>query len=410
MKIAFFMRTFPALSETFILNQITGMLDREHEVDIYAARKGNTDKIHSKVTDYYLLKRVCYLSNYKIPPNKFIRVIKAAGFTLKGFIKDPKAILNALNIFKYGRRALSLEVLYKSFPFLGKCPYDIIHCHFGPIGEKVASLKELGIIQGRFVTTFHGQDIRLGIERGGHIYNKLFESSDCLLAISDYNYENLINFGAKPQKIVFHPIGIDINRFSFQRQTIPSKRLKTFTILTIARLVEEKGLQYGIRAINKLLEKNPRLDLEYRIIGDGQLEEQLKNLVKELNLSENVSFLGSLSQEKVIKELEKAHIFLLPSVSEALPTVILEAQAIGLPIVATNVGSVSEAMIDGKTGFLVPARDVDSLTEKLEFLIEHPVFWPEMGRGGREYVEKNYDIGKLNVKLEKIYKELIGQN
>lgn len=410
MKIAFIVRTFPALSETFILNQITGMLDRDHEVDIYSLRKGYTEKLHPKVRNYGLLERVCYLSNYRIPSNKFMRVIKASTLSLRGFVKDPKAILKALNIVKYGKRAFSLEILYKTFPFLGKGPYDIIHCHFGPVGMRVASLKELGIVQGKIITTFHGQDIRLGIKKGGEIYNTLFKTGDCFMAISEYSFENLVRLGANPQKIIFHPVGIDVNKFTFQRQSIPVRNQNTIIILTVARLAQEKGLQYGIRAIDKLLKEYTKLHLEYRIVGCGQLEKKLKKQVEELDLVGVVSFLGELEQEEVIREMQKAHIFLLPSVAEALPTVLMEAQAIGLPIVATNVGGVSEAIIGEKSGFLVPERDADALTEKLKYLIEHPEIWQEMGHAGREYVEENYDIHKLNERLEKTYKELTGKN
>lgn len=409
MRIAFIVGTFPALSETFVLNQITGLLDRDHEIDIYANRRGETSKMHPEIKDYNLLERTYYLSDSKVPRNKFVRIIKAIGISLMGFSKNPKIIIRALNFFRYGKEAFSLTLIYKISPFLGKGTYDIIHCHYGLNGNIGARLKRLGF-QGKLVTMFHGCDIRLGIERGGNIYHQLFESGDRFLAISDYNYENLIRFGANPQKIIFHPVGIDVNKFPFQWQATPIKRLNSIIILTVARLVKEKGLQYGIRAISKLLKEHPKLHVKYRIIGSGQLEKKLKKQVDELDLVEIVSFLGSLGQEKVIREMQKANIFLLPSVAEALPMVLMEAQAIGLPIVSTNVGSVSEAVIDKKSGFLVPKRDVDSLTEKLEYLIAHPEIWPEMGRAGRKYVEKHYDIDKLNDRLEEIFEELIGKS
>jgi len=408
MKIAFIVRTFPALSETFILNQITGLLDRGHEVDIYATRKGEFFKMHPEVKNYNLLERICYLSDFKVPQNKFVRIIKAIGISLMGFGKNPNVTMRALNFFKYGKRALSLEFIYKISPFLGKGPYDIIHCHYGLNGNIGACLKQLGF-QGKLVTMFHGCDIRLGIEKGGVIYHPLFESGDCLLAISDYNYENLIRFGANPQKIIFHPVGINCNKFPFREQSASVKCINTIIILTVARLVKEKGLQYGIRAIGELLKELPNLHLEYRIVGGGRLEEQLRKMIEELNLGQIVRLLGELEQNRVIEEMQQAHIFLLPSIVEALPTVLMEAQAVGLPIVATNVGSVAQAIIDGKTGFLVPERDVGALTNKLEYLIEHPEIWPEMGRAGRKHVEENYDIDKLNDRLEKIYKELIGE-
>ena len=408
MKIAFIIRTFPALSETFVLNQITGLLDRGHTVDIYAIRKGDTSKMHPEINDYKLLERTYYLSDYKTPRNKLVRIIKAIGISLMGFSKNPKITKRALNFFRYGKEALSLKLIYKISPFLGKGPYDIIHCHYGLNGNIGASMKQLGF-KGKLVTMFHGFDIRLGIKKGGTIYHQLFKTGDCFMAISDYNFENLIRLGANPQKIIFHPVGIDVNKFTFQRQPIPIKSLNTIIILTVARLVQEKGLQYGIRAISELLKEHPKLHVEYRIVGCGQLEKKLRKQVEELDLVGIVSFLGELEQEKVIREMQKANIFLLPSVDEALPTVLMEAQAIGLPIVSTNVGSVSEAMIDKKSGFLVPERDVDSLTEKLEYLIAHPELWLEMGRAGRKHVEEHYDIDKLNDRLERIYKELIGE-
>ena len=144
-----------------------------------------------------------------------------------------------------------------------------------------------------------------------------------------------------------------------------------------------KNNSLRICSIDKLLKEQPILHLEYRIVGCGQLEKKLRKQVEELDLVGVVSFLGELEQEEVIREMQKAHIFLLPSVAEALPTVLMEAQAIGLPIIATNVGGVSEAMIDGKSGFLVPERDVDALTEKLKYLIEHPEIWQGMGCAGR---------------------------
>ena len=74
---------------------------------------------------------------------------------------------------------------------------------------------------------------------------------------------------------------------------------------------------------------------------------------------------------------------------------------------ATSVGGTSQAIIDGKSGFLVPERDVDALAERLEYLVKHPELWPEMGRAGRRFVEEHYDIKKLNRRLVEIYKGMI---
>ena len=405
MKIAFIVNTFPSLSQTFVLNQITGLLDMGYDVEIFAHMKQNEKKVHANVERYRLMERVHY---FDIPSNRIKRLLKAINLIITNFYKSPIKILKSLTILNFRRRIWSLRGLYVLIPFLDK-KFDIIHCHFGPNGTLGTYLKQLGI-PGKIVTMFHGYDIRLGLEKGGHIYNDLFKLGDCFLIISKWTKNHLIKFGANPQKFICHPIGIDVDKFSSRWQSNVVERPNTVIILTVARLINAKGLQYGIHSINKLLKKNSELYVEYDIIGEGPLEEQLRKLVKTLGLVESVRFLGPMEQEEVIKYYQRAHIFLLPSIAEAIPTVLMEAQAVGLPIIATSVGSISQVMIDGKSGFLVPERNVDVLVEKLDYLINHPEIWAEMGRAGRKYVEENYDIKKLNRRLVKIYNALLTDN
>jgi len=406
MRVAFIINPFPNLSETFVLNQITGLLDQGHEVDIFANSNPNQEKVHPDVEAYALMERTHY---FNMPANKVKRVLKALGLLIANFHKAPVRLLKSLNVFKYGRDALSLRLLYALVAFLGReQDYDIIHCHFGPNGNLGARLKQLGV-QGKLVTTFHGYDTRLGIEKGGHIYQNLFENGDCFIAVSDYNYKNLINFGLDRKKIIYHPVGIDPDKFIYEWQSEPAKDTKPIKVLTIARLVEEKGLQYGIQAIRKLLGQNPELTLEYNIIGDGPLKGSLEGLIQELMLGKFVHLLGPQAQKQVVQALQQSHIFLLPSVAESFGVVLLEAQAVGLPVVATSVGSTYGAIIDGKSGFLVPERHVDALTEKLQYLIKHPELWPEMGRAGRRFVQEHYGIKKLNRRLVEIYEALLAR-
>lgn len=402
MKIAFIVGGFPALSQTFVLNQITGLLNLGHDVEIFAQYNPLDEKVQPDVRKYHLKERTHF---YGIPRNKIKRILKAIYLIITNFYKGPIKILKSLNIIKYGKKSLSLELLYILIPFLSK-KFDIIQCHFGTNGNIGVYLKQMGL-KAKLITMFHGCDIRAGIKKGKNIYSHLFKYGDCFLAISDYNYKNLIRFGASPQKIIFHPVGIDVKKFSCVWRSTIVEPPETIIILTVARLVEEKGLQYGIQAINKLLKKNPKLHLEYHIIGGGKLEGQLRKQAEDLNLDEVVRFHGPMEQEGVITSMQKAHIFLLPSITEALPVVLMEAQAVGIPVIATNVGSVSQIVIDGKSGFLVPERDTDALVKRLNYLIEHPELWTDMGRCGRKYVEEKYDIKKLNQKLVEIYQNLI---
>ena len=256
------------------------------------------------------------------------------------------------------------------------------------------------------ITTFHGYDIRLGLEEGTGIYKRLFRAGDLFLSICDYNYRQLMSFGLDKKKIVIHPVGINLNIFPFKRLSEGFTAGKRIKVLTVARLVRVKALDNGIKAIHKLLQENPALDLEYNIVGDGYLTEELNSLIHALDLDKIVHLLGPKNQNEVMEVMGESHIFILPSDSEALPVVLMEAQAIGLPVIATDVG-VKEVIVNEESGFCVPAKDVDALAGKLKVLITHPEIWTEMGKRGRKHIEDNFDINKLNDRLVNLFMKIL---
>jgi len=403
-RIAFLVRKFPALSETFILNQITGLLDRGHEVEIFAEADPKELKVHQDVTKYRLLERTHYL-----PANFWIRLLKALYLIACNFYKHPLGILRTLNIFKYRHHAGSLRLLY-TFVALQNKKFDIIHCHYGPVGNLGAHLKQLGC-PGKLVTTFHGFDISIYVTRKGpHVYDNLFAACDLCLPISQFWREKLIQLGCDAQKIRVHHMGIDLEKFHYAaRQAKPRELLK---ILSVGRLTEKKGHQYAARAVAKVAAKYD--NILWVIAGDGPLRSDIETLVSQLGIANFVNFLGAIEQNEVRNLYQQAHIFLLPSITasdgdmEGIPVVLMEAEAVGLPVVTTTHSGIPELVVHGKSGLLAAEKDVDSLAEKLQYLIEHPELWAEMGRAGREHVEKHYDIKKLNDKLVRIYQNLLG--
>ena len=409
MRIAFIVGQFPVVSETFILNQITGLLDRGHEVDIYADYPGNFSKNHQDIDKYKLLERTYYAS--RMPGNRFFRMLKSLGLLFANFYKDPVILLRSLNVFKYRNKYGSLTLLFAVVPFLKKRPsYDIIHCHFGSNGVKGRFLREIGAIQGKLIVTFHGIDITRDLqEEGERIYDCLFEEGDLFLPISSRWKQRLIELGCNEKDIVVHRMGINCRQFSFTLRELQAN--SPVRIVTIARLVEKKGVEYGIRAVAKLV--RAKLSIEYHVIGDGPLREDLRQLIQELDANDTVKLLGWKQQQEVVEILNNAHIMLAPSVTsqdgdqEGIPVSLMEAMARGLPIVSTQHSGIPELIENGVSGFLVPEQDVDALAEKLGYLIEHPEVWPEMGRAGRVYVEKHYDINKLNNQLVEIYQKLL---
>lgn len=411
MRIAFLVGEFPTLSETFVLNQITGLLDLGHEVDIFASGKRNEPKVHPDVKKYNLLPRTYYR---EMPVNKLWRLIKSIGLLVINLPKNRVVILKSLNVLKYGKDALSLRMFYSLLPFLDKSPYDIIHCHFGPNGIVGASLKALGV-KGRLVVTFHAYDLTATLaHKGRDVYLGLFQTADLLMPISNHWKKKLIELGCPPEKIAVHRMGVDTEQFRF---TPPDHRnVAPIKLLTVSRLVEKKGLEYGIRAVAMVSQRHPEWSIQYDIVGEGPLRRRLETTVEELGIYIKVNFVGPKTHEEVRELMMQAHVFLLPSVTaengdrEGIPVVLMEAMAIGLPVLSTLHGGIPELVLDGQSGFLVPERDVHTLAERLEYLIEHPDIWPEMGRAGRRFVEEHHDIRKLNRRLVEIYETLLARH
>jgi colanic acid/amylovoran biosynthesis glycosyltransferase len=401
MRIAFLVGRFPSLSETFILNQITGLIDRGHDVDIIASIPESVDTVHSDVITYDLGRRTHYLSYY--PRTRLLRLLKGLVVCTPKCLKAPSRFFQSINIAKYGSQASSLRLLYALASF-APTPriYDVIHCHFGSRGLLGMFLKDTGILNGKLVTTFHGADVSSGVRAyGNHIYRRLFAHGDLFLPISRHWKERLIRLGCCSNKIVVHRMGIDCTEFSFRARQLDSSEI--VRLISVCRLVEKKGIEFGIRAVGRLVRSMPKL--EYNIIGDGPLRAHLEDLIVQLGLHGQVKIHGWKEKKDVIQMLNRAHILLAPSVTakngdqEGIPVALMEGMAMGLPVVSTYHSGISELVKDGMSGFLVQERDVANLTERLKFLMEHPETWPAMGYEGRKYVERYFDINQLNDRL-----------
>lgn len=415
MKIAFIIYAFPVLSETFILNQITGLIDRGHDVTIFCQRPYPDPIHHSDVEKYDLISRTCYYRTpeKRLPENKIVRVVKAALLLLSHLNRKPLPLLKALNLFTYGRMASSLGIFYTTVPFLEKNihEYDIAHCHFGPNGDLAALLRNLGAFRGKIVTTFHGEAGYANEKKYKKGFKRLFEVGDLFLPMSEKEKQSLINLGCDPRKIVVHRMGVDTKKFAFfPSRPRPNRKIR---LLTVARLLEKKGVEYGIRAVAKVVTQYP--EIEYKIAGDGPLKNDLQHLIDHLNINDKVKILGFQLQEQIAGLIKNVNLFLAPSVhsqdgdQEGIPVVIMEAMARGLPVLSTRHAGIPELVQDGISGFLVPERDPDALAEKLEYLARHQDLWPKMGRAGRNFIERHHDIDRLNDQLVLIFQQLLNE-
>lgn len=413
MRIAFVVASFPVLSETFILNQIVGLIERGDTVDIYALENGaeaDTNRVHPDVKKYNLLERTYYVP--KVPTNYLLRLLKGLWISAE-FYKDPLVWWRSLNVSKYGSQAISLRLLYRAKSFVGKEPYDIIHCQFGTLALMTIAMREIGAIKGKLVTSFRGYDISEFVQRyGDDVYNRLFATGDFFLTNCNYFKNRLINLGCDRSKLIVLGSGIDCSKFVYTARTMPANG--RVQIVTTGRLVEKKGIEYCIRAIAKLAKIHP--NIEYKIIGDGPLKAQLQQLINSLGINDKVKMLGWQRQQEVIDILSRTHIFMATSVTasdgnqDAPVNTLKEAMAMGIPVIGTLHGGIPELIEDGISGFLVPERDVDALADKLSLLVEQPQNWSNMGKAGRAYVKKHYDLNQLNDRLVEIYHQILTDN
>jgi colanic acid/amylovoran biosynthesis glycosyltransferase len=408
MRIAFLLGRFPCLSETFILNQITGLLDRGHDVHLYARKPDDSGKVHPDVEAYRLLDRTTYRA---MPTNAVLRAAKGLAVAAGG-LNHPKSLARALNPFRHSRDAASLKLLYWLAAFRrARQPYDILHAHFGPNGLLALALRQIGAIapSTKIIATFYGYDVhRYPRNHGQDVYRPLFDQADALLTLSETMSRDLAALGCPPSKLTVHHIGTDTRKFAFTPRLPPSDGV--CRLVSVARLVEKKGLDFALKAVSAASAAG--VSVRYDIVGDGDRRPQLQSLIESLGLAEKVHLLGWKTQSEVADILSQAHILLAPSVTassgdqEGTPVALMEAMAMGLPVISTYHSGIPEMIRDGKTGYLVLERDADALAGRIIDLARHPELWEPLSRAARQTAEREFDTNRLNDRLVEIYTRL----
>jgi len=422
-----FLGTFPVISETFILRQITGLIDLGHRVDIYAdLPPPDGAPQQPEVERYNLLARTSFMKlpaecvpwelplrplrgqtwipGEVRPLSNLRRVARALPVFLRCFTAQPRLAIQSLRRQEYGFQAESLSILYRLKRLLDKPgDYDVLHAHFGPNGNSFRFASKLW--HAPLVVSFHGYDFcTLPRKQGPDMYQKLFETAEFITGNSEFTRRALEKLGCPASKFQLLPVGLNLEEFPWRERGV--KQGEPIRILTIGRLVEIKGHEYSIRALAALRQKHP--DVHYDIVGDGPLRPRLSGLVAELELEQHVTLHGALAGNALKQLMDHAHLFVLASVSvegdqEGQGLSLQEAQAVGLPVIATDHGGLPEGLLPDQSGFLVPERDVKALSDRLSYLVEHPEIWPILGRNGRAFVAARYDIRQLNRQLVELY-------
>ena len=288
----------------------------------------------------------------------------------------------------------------------------LIHAHFGIDGVLALPLARKTRLP--LLVTFHGYDITSNdcskyvsgwnyetYNRGRQI---LFKEAKSFIAVSDFIRSQLIAKGCPEEKIIVHYIGIDTDKFT-PDLTINRKPV----VLFVGRLVEKKGCEYLIRAMAQVQSVMPEVELV--IIGEGILREKLEQLAAQLLYS--YRFLGAQPPEIVKTWMNQSQLLAVPSVTaatgdtEGAPMVVLEAQAMGLPVVGSLHAGIPELVLEGETGLLAKEKDWKTLAEKILLILKDNLFWHKLSHQGQERVNTSFNLRTQTQALENIYDRLI---
>jgi glycosyltransferase involved in cell wall biosynthesis len=264
------------------------------------------------------------------------------------------------------------------------------------------------------VVTFHGYDISIlpRREKVRRRYREMFERADALIGVSEHNSDRLKELGAPEEKIRTVHNGSRLDQFAYSD---PTDRFDGHTVrlLHVGRLVEKKGPVELVNAFALAREKlNDQADLQLTIAGDGPLREPMLRRVEELNLDGKIDYVGEVPHEEAQRLMQRSHLYTQHCKTasdgdvEGQGVTFIEAQASGLPVVATRSGGVPSVVIDGETGYLVPEEDVEAMADRIAHLTQRPEKWKVMGEAGRKHVEKHFDLTKQVRKLVRLYEQI----
>ncbi|MFV0416913.1 MAG: glycosyltransferase [Chthoniobacterales bacterium] len=289
---------------------------------------------------------------------------------------------------------------------LEKNPVDLMHIYFGHVGAHLEPF--IRRWPKPVVVSFHGMDVKPREDDPRHLprLQRMFASATLVLARSNSLRQELIKIGCPEKKIRLNPTGLPLNDFSCEAKSAPKDGC--WQIIQVCRLIEKKGLDLTLKAFAGFVKKWPKATLH--LAGEGPLLESLKKLGGELGVSKQIQFHGFLTGDAVRDLLKQGHIFMHPSRrtntsdQEGIPNSMLEAMAMGLPVVATRHGGIPEAVEHEITGFLCAENDFEALGLNLLQLSNAGVY-ESFSKEAALRVRAKFDLKNSVAQLEKIYDE-----
>lgn len=391
-KIAYITSDFPVVSHTFISREIKELQKLDVEIACFAIHTPPEHEI-AKEDDNFRGK-VFYI--FPLDKLRFIRV------HLKTLFLSPVKYLYWFWYLISRPTTKIRDRLRCVFHFLEgvylademkKQQINHIHSHFLQGNTTVA------LVVSKFLNITYSVSVHNSTLPMDKVLQKeKMEHAKFLISISEYNKKKMLETDPNAEKKIFvvH-CGLDPDHF------LPNPKLPAiFTFLAVGRLTWEKSYPDLIEACFLLKKKN--LIFQCIIIGDGDERQKLEQLIKQYNLEQEVKLAGLVLQEKIQTYYEQAHLFVLSSITEGIPVVLMEAMSKGLPVVATNITGIPELVLHEKTGLLVPPNQPQAFANAIEYFMNNSNIRTTMGLEGRKKVEQSFHIVKNARELKDIFK------
>jgi len=393
--VAYVLRKFPVLSETFVLNELLGLQERGVPLVVFSLLRPNDPRFHE---DLSRLKAPVYFLPDLFDLGKILRHHRRLRESIG--VSYRKTLLYTLSRRK---RALLWRFLQAGFLANEARRLHVRHFHaqFANSPTTVAHLASrlTGI---PFSFTAHAMDIYKHRVNRSALTRKVRDAR-FVVTVSDYNKTFMDRLTHAPEgRILRIYNGIDIERYSPNGQPSP----EPFRILCVARFVEKKGIPTLVEACRILRDEG--VDFHCDIVGKGRLRPFLRDRIKQAGLGDHVVLHGAKSQLEVLEFYHSAHLYVLPcrvgedGNREGLPVSIVEALACGLPVVSTPITGIPEAVRDGENGFLIPPDDPEELARVLRRIVEDRMLYDSLRSRAREPVATLFDQTRTITELERL--------
>lgn len=288
----------------------------------------------------------------------------------------------------------------------------LLHAHFGQLGALfVPVARRLGL---PLVTSFYGTDVSVfaANPKWRARFSSLWEYGSRFLALGPRMADRLTALGCPADRLAVVPLSLDVQQFAYHDREVPDDG-QPVNILSAGRLIRVKGMDVLLHAAAALETERP---VRLWIAGDGPERAALARLSRDLGVESITTFLGWIDHSEMSALMARAHLFVLASRAdvesgqiEGTPTVLLEALAMGLPVVSTIHGDIPSIVRNGTDGMLVPEGDAAALANALNVLLKDPARWIRMGRAGRAEVEAVHDREAVAGQLMEIYQSCLSE-